>query len=107
MDRTRIIAASSAKDGTGRLLGWTLAEASSGAVIGAAAFGQVVVYDYHGAAVAVKELKAGADKASIGAFANLRVFFSCRPRPPLPLTGRRSLGLLSVYFVFYNCDRAA
>ena len=40
---------------------------SSGAALGSGAFGKVATYCYHGAAVAVKELKAGADEGTIGA----------------------------------------
>ena len=49
----------------------TLAALSSGnggdAALGSGAFGKVGMYRYHGAAVAVKQLKAGADSESIGA----------------------------------------
>ena len=38
-----------------------------GTTLGSGAFGQVGTYRYHGATVAVKELKAGADVESIGA----------------------------------------
>ena len=40
--------------------------AGAGAALGSGAFGKVGAYRYHGAAVAVKELKTGADEESIG-----------------------------------------
>ena len=40
----------------------------AGAALGSGAFGKVGIYRYHGAAVAVKELRASADEESIGAF---------------------------------------
>ena len=79
MDRVasdrRIAAASLATVGSGP--GRTLAvevsgsagagAGSSDATLGSGAFGKVGTYRYHGAAVAVKELKPGADEDSIGA----------------------------------------
>ena len=57
-------------DGVGTTLAAVLsggaARAGSGTALGSGAFGNVATYHYHGAAVAVKELKAGADRASIG-----------------------------------------
>ena len=70
MAADRLIAAASLDtvDGSSRTLA---AEASSGggggAGIGSGVFGKVGTYRYHGAVVAVKELKAGADEESIGA----------------------------------------
>ena len=74
----KLIAAASLDtvDGSGRTLA---TEASSGggvdggAALGSGAFGKVGTYRYHGATVAVKELKAGADEESIGAY----VFIGC------------------------------
>ena len=40
--------------------------ASGGAALGSGTFGNVGTYRYHGALVAVKEVKAGADEDSIG-----------------------------------------
>ena len=56
--------------GTGRTLAAETSGgggSSSGAALGSGAFGKVGTYRYHGATVAVKELKAGADEESIGA----------------------------------------
>ena len=76
-------------DGTGRTLA---AEVSSGGggggvgvALGSGVFGKVGTYRYHGAAVAVKELKAGADEESIGASVlNLCFVLTSAPcmRPP-------------------------
>ena len=67
MGADRIIPAASLDtvDGSGTLASQTGA-VDRRASIGCGAFGSVVTYRYHGAAVAVKELKAGADGASIG-----------------------------------------
>ena len=46
----------------------------AGAALGSGAFGKVGTYRYHGAAVAVKELKTGADKASIGVFESATLY---------------------------------
>ena len=70
----RLIAAGSLDtvDGSGRTLAVEASsgggDSSSGAALGSGAFGKVGTYRYHGATVAVKELKAGADEESIGAF---------------------------------------
>ena len=62
------------------------AGSSSGAALGSGAFGKVGTYRYHGATVAVKELKAGADEESIGAFFLFGGRHLCAvPHPPLPL----------------------
>ena len=86
VDPKSVIAAASLDtvDGSGRTLA---AEASSGGgggagdtALGSGAFGKVGTYRYHGATVAVKELKAGADEDSIGALC-----CSSRPaRSPTP-----------------------
>ena len=62
-----------AVDGSGRSLADVVrsgtagaAGAGAGTALGIGAFGKVVAYRYHGAAVAVKELQAGADEESIG-----------------------------------------
>ena len=44
------------------------AAAGSDAALGSGNFGKVRTYEYHGALVAVKELKAGADEESMGAY---------------------------------------
>ena len=94
----RLIAAVSLDtvDGSGQTLA---TEASSGsAALGSGAFGKVGTYRYHGSAVAVKELKAGAKEESIGALSVLcQVIVSPLPSHPNPLT-RRRVHLLRVLF---------
>ena len=81
LDAKRIIAAVSLDtvDGSGRTLATVATEAGSRAfgrsshgvaqpTLGSGQFGKVGTYLYHGATVAVKELKEGADGESIGAF---------------------------------------
>ena len=66
----RLIAAASldAADGSGRTLAVAVSGGdSSDTALGSGVFGKVCAYHYHGAGVAVKELKAGADEKSIGA----------------------------------------
>ena len=90
MDPKSIIAAGSlgTVDGSGQTLATLLATeatssggagSSSGAALGSGAFGKVGTYRYHGATVAVKELKAGADEESIGAI--LELAFHPNPFP--------------------------
>ena len=90
-------------DGTGRTLA---AEVSSGGAgvgvaLGSGVFGKVGTYRYHGAAVAVKELKAGADEESIGASVlNLCFVLTSAPcmrppRAPPPMPSRKRSGDLA------------
>ena len=67
----RLIAAASLDtvDGSGRTLAAGVSSGGAsggGSSLGSGAFGKVGTYRYHGASVAVKELKAGADEESIG-----------------------------------------
>ena len=71
MASDRVIFARSlhSNDGSGRTLMDVVGSGSAsgaGAALGSGAFGKVGTYRYHGAVVAVKELKAGADEDSIG-----------------------------------------
>ena len=74
MAAERLIAAVSldSVDGTGRTLAAEVGSGGAGgggdAALGSGAFGKVGTYRFYGATVAVKELKAGADEESIGAF---------------------------------------
>ena len=74
MPHDRVVAATSlvATDGSRLTLATVVAGGGGGggggggATLGAGAFGKVGTYKYHGATVAVKELKAGANEESIG-----------------------------------------
>ena len=70
MDRLIAAASLDTVDGTGRTLAVEASSSGAGGgdvALGSGAFGKVGTYRYHGATVAVKELKAGADAESIGA----------------------------------------
>ena len=54
-----------AVDGSGRSLADAVGTAA-GATLGSGSFGHLFVYRHHGAEVAVKELRVGADESSIG-----------------------------------------
>ena len=55
----------------------------SGATLGDGVFGDVATYYYHGAAVAVKKVKAGADEESIGnSQVTMSIFLSARSGAP-------------------------
>ena len=79
MPADQLIAATSldAVDGSGRTLRAVvlLGRGNSGAALGSGAFATITAYRYHGAPVAVKELKAGADEESIGALFEGFVWF--------------------------------
>ena len=64
--------------------------ASSGgalaAALGSGAFGKVGTYRYHGAAVAVKELKTGVDSENIGTVFWLLLFQNCLSLVVVPST---------------------
>ena len=109
MDPKSIIAAASLDtvDGTGRTLAVEASSSGAGGgdvALGSGAFGKVGTYRYHGATVAVKELKAGADAESIGAL--LLLFLVSRLRvyvlhPPPRCSCDHSP--LHVWFVCHCC----
>ena len=92
MAADRVIAATSlltvSGGGAARTLAAAVSNDSGGggggdAALGSGAFGEVGAFRYHGAAVAVKELKAGADEVSIGALVNLNTLSRSVPVPYL------------------------
>ena len=68
-DRVITAASLDAVDGGGATLADEVGSSGDGA-LGSGAFGKVGTYRYHGAVVAVKQLKAGADEESIGSFSS-------------------------------------
>ena len=105
MDPKCIIAAVSLDtvDGTGRTLATEASAGGSGgggAALGSGAFGKVGTYRYHGATVAVKELKAGVDAESIGALF-VRGILPTHPHPTFPLDA--AAAPLVVCFIFRCC----
>ena len=103
MAADRLIAAGSLDvvDGTGRTLAAEASSSGGGAALGSGVFGKVGTYRYNGAAVAVKELKAGADEESIGA---LPLFVNCVRRAfPFPTPDTAACTHLSMHCSFRDC----
>ena len=111
MDPKSIIASASLDtvDGSGRTLavGASSSGGGAGAALGSGAFGKVGTYSYHGATVAVKELKAGADEDTIGARFSSPLFLP-RSHSPSPRQHLYPLHALHVLcFVVTPCGRIA
>ena len=105
MAADRLIAAGSLDtvDGSDRTLATEARGGGAGGAGGSGAFGKVGTYRYHGATVAVKELKARADEESIGAL----ILFGCvvlRPTvsaPAYPCVFRLSSWCATLWYLCY------